>query len=134
MIELHPLLSLTGTATIEKLGKVQDGERLKIEMRGKNAPGSTIAGKVRWTDWVLIGPLGPGETSSVGEIATDDRQRLVLELRGYAQSGNGDGMELRTCGIIRSASPRFVDLNGHVAVAVARIAADRHVDITVYEI
>jgi len=134
MIELHPLLTLTGTAIVENLGKVQDGERLKIEIRGKDAPGSVISGKVRWTDWVLIGPLGPGETSSVGEIVTDDGQRLVLELRGYAQSKNGDGMEVRTSGLIRSASPRFINLNGHIAVAVATITADRRADITVFEL
>ncbi len=134
MIELRPLLTLVGTATIENLGKVQDGERLKIETRAKDAPGSPIAGKARWTDWILVGPLGPGETSSVCEVTTADRQRLVLELRGYARSRNGDGMEIRTCGIIRSASPRFSERSGHVAVAMARIDPEHHVEIAVYEL
>lgn len=64
-MDLAPLYRLTGTAEVEKLGKVQDGERLKIEFRGKSADDSLIAGKAHGSSWILVGPLGPGEANAV---------------------------------------------------------------------
>jgi hypothetical protein len=131
-MELSPLFSLTGTAVIEKLGKVQDGERIKIEFRGKSAAGSAIAGKAHGASWILIGPLGPGETSAVQEIVTPDGEHVVLELRGYAMQANGDGMEIRASGIIRASAATFLHLNGHVALVVQRVAGDDSVTVEAY--
>lgn len=38
MLELPALYSLTGAAVTETLGKVQGGERLKIEFHGRSVP------------------------------------------------------------------------------------------------
>jgi hypothetical protein len=37
---------------------------------------------------------------------------------------NGDGMEIRAAGIIRSSAATFAHLNGHVALVVQKIAND----------
>ena len=131
-MDLAPLYTLTGSATTEKLGKVQDGERIKIEFRGKAAAGSPIAGKAHGSNWILIGPSGPGATSAVQEIITPNGERLVVELQGYTQSVNGDGMEIRTSGIIRSSAGTFAHLNGHVAVVIQMIAKDDAITVQAY--
>jgi len=131
-MDLLPLFTLTGTAVTEQLGKVQDGERIKIEFRGKSAAESGVAGKAHGTSWILIGPFGPGETSAVHEIITAAGERLVVELRGYARQSNGTGLEIRTAGIIRSSAAAFAHLNGHVAVVVQRVQADDRSEIHAY--
>jgi hypothetical protein len=131
-MDLTPLYSLTGTAVVEKLGKVQDGERIKIEFRGKSAAGSAIAGKAHGASWILVGPLGLGETSAVQEIITPGGERFVVELRGYATQHNGDGMEIRASGIIRASAATFAQLNGHIALVVQRVAADDTVAVEAY--
>ena len=123
-MDLAPLYTLSGSAVTEKLGKVQDGERIKIEFRGKAADDSPIAGKAHGSNWILIGPLGPGATSAVQEIITPAGERLVVELQGYTQSLNGDGWEIRASGIIRSSAGSFAHLNGHVAVVLQKIKDD----------
>jgi hypothetical protein len=132
-MELQPLFTLSGTADTERLGKVQGGERLKIEYRGSTTPESPIAGKAHGTDWVLLGPLGPGETNAVHEVMTADKEHVAVELRGYALSRNGDGMEIRTAGIIRTASPRFSELNGKIALVVERLSPDKKIEVTAYQ-
>ncbi len=122
-MELKPLYTLTGSTVVEKLGKVQDGERVKIEFRGATADDSPIAGKAHGSTWILIGPQGPGETSAVQEIVTAAGERLVVELRGYAVDLGGNGMEIRAAGIIRSSAAAFSDLNGHVALMLQRCGA-----------
>ena len=131
-MNLALLYTLTGTAVVEKLGKVQDGERIKIEFRGKSAADSPIAGKGHGSSWVLIGPLGPGDTSAVQELLTPTGERLVVELRGYAVNLNGDGMEIRASGIIRSSAASFMPLNGHVAVVVQKISPDNSIAVQAY--
>ena len=133
-IALNPLYTLTGTAAIEKLGKVQDGERIKIEFRGATAPECPIQGRAHGSTWILIGATGPGETSAVQEVITPARERLVLELRGYTISADGEGMEVRTCGIIRSSAARFADIDGHVAVVVQRMGADNTIRIEAFHL
>src|ERR1700687_1125400 len=103
-VELTPLYTLTGTAVVEKLGKVQDGERIKIEFRGKSAAGSPVEGKAHGSTWILIGPLGPGDTNAVQEIILPSGERLVVELRGYTLMPNSEEMEIRTCGVIRTSA------------------------------
>lgn len=127
------LYSLSGTAIVERLGKVQDGERLKIEFRGTSAPGSPIEGKAHGTTWVLVGPLQAAATNAVQEVTTPAKERVVLELRGYTTTLNGDGMEVRACGIIRSSAGVFAHLNGHIALVVQKIAADNAVTIEAYQ-
>ena len=131
-MELKLLYTLTGTAVVEKLGKVQDGERIKIEFRGKSGPDSPIEGKAHGSSWVLIGPFGPSDTSAVQEIITPANERLVVELRGYAIAGNGAGTEIRAAGIIRSSAARFAELNGRVAVVVQTVGADDTVAVQAY--
>ncbi|MFI5365417.1 MAG: hypothetical protein ACHQ4J_07320 [Candidatus Binatia bacterium] len=131
-MDLAPLYTLTGTAEVEKLGKVQDGERIKIEFRGKSAADSPIAGKAHGSSWILVGPMGPGETNAVQEIITPAGERLVVELRGYAATLNGDGMEIRASGIIRASAANFSHLNGRVAVVVQKVAKDNAVAVTAY--
>jgi hypothetical protein len=131
-MELSPLYSLTGTAVTEKLGKVQDGERIKIEFRGTSAAGSAIAGKAHGASWILVGPLGPGETSAVQEIVTPAGEHVVVELHGYAMHRNGDGMEIRASGMIRASAATFAHLNGHLALVVQRVAADETVAVEAY--
>lgn len=123
-MDLTPLYTLTGTAVTEKLGKVQDGERIKIEFRGKTANDSPIAGKAHGSNWILIGPAGPGATNAVQEIITPTGERLVVELQGYTQSLNGDGLEIRASGIIRSSAGTFAQINGHLALVVQRMTGD----------
>jgi hypothetical protein len=123
-MDLTPLYTLTGSTVTEKLGKVQDGERIKIEFRGKAAADSPIAGKAHGSNWILIGPSGPGATSAVQEVVTPNGERLVVELQGYTRGLNGDGMEIRGAGIIRSSAGTFAHLNGHVAVVVQKVAKD----------
>jgi len=123
-MDLAPLYTLTGTTVTEKLGKVQDGERIKIEFRGKAADDSPISGKAHGSNWILIGPAGPSATSAVQEIITPGGERLVVELQGYTRNLNGDGVEIRASGIIRSSAGTFADINGHVAVVVQRITND----------
>lgn len=120
-MDLAPLYTLVGTTVTEKLGKVQDGERIKIEFRGKAADDSPIAGKAHGSNWILIGPSGPGATSAVQELITPTGERLVVELRGYTESLNSDGMEIRASGIIRSSAGTFAHVNGHVALVVQKI-------------
>lgn len=132
-MQLQALFTLSGTADTEQLGKVQGGERLKIEYRGSTTPGSLIAGKAHGNDWVLLGPLGPGETNAVHELMTADKEHLAVELRGYARSRDGGGMEIRTAGIIRTAAPRFSELNGRIALVVERLSPDNEIEVTAYE-
>ncbi len=131
-MDLATLYTLTGSTVIEKLGKVQDGERIKIEFRGQSAADSPIAGKAHGSNWILVGPQGPGATTAVQEIITPARERLVVELQGYAQSLNGDGMEIRASGIIRSSSGTFTHLNGHVAVVIQKISEDDTIRVQAY--
>jgi hypothetical protein len=131
-MELKPLYTLTGSTVTEKLGKVQDGERIKVEFRGQSAADSPIAGKAHGSTWILIGPQGPGETGAVQEIITADDERLVVELRGYAVDLDGTGMEIRTAGIIRSSAANFSHLNGHVAVVVQRCVAGDKMTVEAY--
>ena len=74
-MDLAPLYTLSGTAVTEQLGKVQDGERIKIEFRGKATDGSPVAGKAHGSNWVLIGPLGPGTANAVQELITPAGER-----------------------------------------------------------
>jgi hypothetical protein len=133
-MELARLYTLSGTTVVEKVGKVQDGERIKIEFRGRTAGDSPIAGKAHGSNWILIGPSGPGETSAVQEIVTPGGERLVVELRGYTVPGNGDEMEIRASGIIRSGAASFADLNGHVAVVVQTIGPQDAISVTAYSL
>jgi hypothetical protein len=130
-MNLQPLLTVTASGVIETLGSVQGGERIKIEYRGATGAGSLIDGKAHGTDWVLVGPLGPGETNSVVEIRTAEKDHLVLELRGYA-TAIGGGYEVRSAGLIRTAATRFTDLNGKVVVAITRVGADQSVGVIAY--
>src|SRR5262245_26699577 len=123
-MNLTPLYTLTGTAVTEKLGQVQDGERIKVEFRGKSAAGSAIEGKAHGSSWILIGGVGPGETNAVQEIVTPGGDHVVVELRGYALQRNGDGMEIRASGLIRTSSATFFHLNGHIAIVVQTVGAD----------
>ena len=131
-MQLEPLYTLTGTAVTEKVGKVQDGERIKVEFRGKSAAGSPIEGKAHGSTWILISPLGSGEVSAVQEIVTPAGERFVVELRGYTASRNGDAMEIRASGIIRASAATFAHLNGHIALVVQRIAAGDAVSMEAY--
>jgi hypothetical protein len=131
-MDLTPLYSLTGTAEVEQLGKVQDGERIKIEFRGKTATDSPIAGKAHGSSWILVGPMEPGETNAVQEIVTPAGEHLVVELRGYATTLNGDGMEIRAGGIIRASAATFTHLNGHVVVVVQKVTKDNSVTVQAY--
>jgi hypothetical protein len=133
IMQLQPLFHVLGTAVIERLGKVQGGERLKVEYRGETAPDSAVGGKAHGNDWVLVGPLGPGETNAVHEITTADKEHLVVELHGYAMSRNGDGMEIRSAGIIRTAAPRFSEINGRVALVIERLGSDKKIEVTAYQ-
>ena len=132
-MDLAPLYTLTGSAVTEKLGKVQDGERIKSEFRGKAADDSPIAGKAHGSNWILIGPLGPGATSAVQEIITPAGERLVVELQGYTQSLNGDGWEIRASGIIRSSAGAFAHLNGRIALVVQKITTDDTITISAFQ-
>ena len=123
-MDLAPLYTLTGTTVTEKLGKVQDGERIKVEFRGKAADDSPIAGKAHGSNWILIGTAGPGAANAVQEIITPANERIVVELQGYARSLHGEGMEIRAAGIIRSSAGTFAHINGHVALVVQKMAHD----------
>jgi hypothetical protein len=123
-MNLALLYTLTGTTVTEKLGKVQDGERIKVEFRGKAADDSPITGKAHGSNWILIGTHGPGVTNAVQQIITPANERIVVELQGYAQSVNGEGMEIRAAGIIRSSAGTFAHINGHVAVVRQKITND----------
>jgi hypothetical protein len=123
-MQLALLYTLTGSTVTEKLGKVQDGERIKIEFRGKAADDSPITGKAHGSNWILIGTLGPGAANAVQEIITPANERIVVELQGYAQSLNGEGMEIRAAGIIRSSAGTFAHINGHVALVVQKMTND----------
>lgn len=131
-MDLAPLYSLTGTAEVEQLGKVQDGERLKVEFRGKSAAGSPIEGKAHGTTWILVGPQGPGATNAVQEVTTPAGERIVLELQGYTTPLNGDGMEVRACGMVRASAGTFAHVNGRIALIIQRIAADNAVTVDAY--
>ena len=132
-MDLATLYTLTGTTVTEKLGKVQDGERIKIEFRGKAAADSPIQGKAHGTNWILVGAVGPGATNAVQELITPTGERVVVELHGYAQTLNGDGMEIRAAGIIRSSAGTFAEINGRVAVVVQKIAKDESITIHAYQ-
>lgn len=123
-MNLALLYTLTGSTVTEKLGKVQDGERIKVEFRGKATDDSPITGKAHGSNWILIGPAGPGAANAVQEIITPANERVVVELQGYAQSLNGEGMEIRAAGIIRSSAGTFAHINGHLAVVVQEISND----------
>ena len=132
-MNLKLLYTLTGTAVVEKLGKVQGGERIKIEFRGQSGADSPIEGKAHGSSWALIGPLGPGEANAVQELITPAGERLVVELRGYSIGGNGAVMDIRASGTIRSSAARFTDLNGRLALVVHTVAPDDAVSIHAYE-
>lgn len=132
MIHLEPLMILTGTATIEQLGKVQEGERIKVETRTAGAAGSPITGKARGTDWILFRPDAIAETNSVHEIKIESGHPLVLELRGYAETQNGGGMQIRACGVIRASAAELSHLNGRVALMEEKIGQDRRVEMAAY--
>jgi hypothetical protein len=132
-MNLEPLYTLTGTTVTEKLGKVQDGERIKIEFRGKAAAHSPIAGKAHGSNWILVGPFGPGATTAVIDVVTPAGDRLVVELQGYAIAQNGDGMEIRTSGIIRTSATTFSHLNGHVALVIQKIGRDETITVEAYQ-
>jgi len=123
-VDLTPLYTLTGSAVVEKLGKVQDGERIKIEFRGKSAGGSPVEGKAHGTTWILIGPLGPGETNAVQDILLPSGDRLVVELRGYTMMPKSDEMEIRACGIIRTSAASLAHLNGRLALVVQKLTGE----------
>jgi hypothetical protein len=133
-VDLQPLYMLTGTAVVERLGRVQDGERLKVELRGSTAPDSPIAGKAHGSTWILAGPLGLGETSAVQEIITPERERVVVELRGYTIDRGGGAMLVRASGLIRSSAPRFADIDGHIAIVEQFVAADGSVRIDAFKL
>lgn len=132
MLQLTPLYTLTGNAVVEKLGKVQDGERIKIEFRGHSAPDSPIAGKAHGSSWILVGPFGASDTSAVQDLVTPAGEHLVLELRGYATNLNGGGMEIRACGLIRSSAASCAHLNGHIALVVQKVDTDDTVTVQAY--
>ncbi|MFQ5668064.1 MAG: hypothetical protein ACE5I7_16745 [Candidatus Binatia bacterium] len=132
-MDLETLYTLTGKAVTEKVGKVQEGERLKIEFRGKTAQDSPIKGKAHGTTWILVGSVGPSTTNAVQEIMTPAGERLVVELRGYAHGCNGEGMEIRTCGIIRSSAASFAHLNGRIALVIQRITKDDATAVDAYQ-
>ncbi|HUI28105.1 MAG TPA: hypothetical protein VL403_18635 [Candidatus Kryptonia bacterium] len=132
-MELKPLFTVTGTAVVEPLGKVQGGERIKVEYRGATSVDSLVTGKAHGSDWIFVGPLGPGETNSVCEISTPEKEHVVVELRGYAVSHNGSGYEIRSAGMIRTSATRFTELNGRVALVVEQIRSDSTVEVTAYQ-
>lgn len=132
-MQLATLYTLTGSAVVEKLGKVQDGERIKIEFRGTAAAGAPIAGKVHGSNWILVSPLGPGETNAVQEIVTPAGERVVVELRGYATQRSGKGLEIRAAGIIRTSAARLAHLDGHIALVVQTLGADNVITAQAYE-
>ncbi len=131
-MKFEPLYTATGTAEIETLGKVQDGERIKVEFRGNAGPDSRIHGKAHGSNWILVGALGPGATTAVQELVTSDGLRVVLELHGYALSQNGGGMEIRTSGIIRSSAAEFAHLNGRIALVVQKVTSGNAVTVEAY--
>ncbi len=128
-MQLKPLYTVTGNATVEHLGKAEEGERIKVEFRGKTAPGSPVDGRAHGTVWILNRPLGAGETTAVQELVTAEGERLVVELRGYALPATGSGTEVRASGIIRSSAARFADLNGRIALVVQQVGADDSITI-----
>ena len=132
-MELARLYTLTGKAVTEQLGKVQDGERMKIEFRGQSTTDSPVAGNAHGSTWILVGPTGPGETNAVQEIVTPSGERLAVELRGYATAQKGDAMEIRAAGIIRTNAASLAHLNGHVAVMVQHVAGES-VTVEAYEL
>ncbi|HVN87778.1 MAG TPA: hypothetical protein VMW17_23315 [Candidatus Binatia bacterium] len=132
-MDLKRLFSVTASATVESLGKVQGGERIKVEYRGATGIDSLVAGKAHGNDWIFVGPLGPGETNSVCEIRTGENEHVVVELRGYATSRNGNGYDIRAAGLIRTSAARFAELNGRVALIVERVHGDKSVEVTAYE-
>jgi hypothetical protein len=133
-MELAPLYMLTGDSVREDLGKIEDGTRIKIEFRGKSTPESPIACKAHGTDWILEGPLGPGATSAVQEIITPALERVVLELQGYTIATAGNGIEIRTSGIIRTSSATYADLNGRIAVVIQRLSKDGAIAVDAYKL
>lgn len=132
-MDLATLYTLTGTTVTEKLGKVQDGERIKIEFRGKAGTDSPIQGKAHGTNWILIGALGPGATNAVQELITPAGERVVVELQGYTQTLDGDGMEIRAAGIIRSSAGTFAHIDRRVALVVQTITADERITVHAYQ-
>jgi len=132
-MELKRLFTVTGTAVVEPLGKVQGGQRIKVEYRGATTSDSAVIGKAHGSDWIFVGPLGPGETNSVCEIATPEKEHVVVELRGYAVSHNGSGYEIHTAGLIRTSAGRFAELNGRVALVIEHVHADHSVEVTAYQ-
>ncbi len=123
-MELTRLYTLTGKAVTEQLGKVQDGERMKIEFRGRSADDSPVTGNAHGSTWILVGPMGPGESNAVQEIVTPSGERLAVELRGYAASRQDGSLEIRAAGIIRTNAASLAHLNGHVAVVVQQVAGE----------
>ncbi len=133
-MNLELLYTLTGSAVVENLGKVQDGERIKIEFRGTTAADSPLQGTAHGSTWILVGSAGPGATSAVQEVLTPDGARVVVELQGYSVSRNGGGREIRTCGMIRSSAAAFDHLNGRIAVVIATVAQDNTVAVRAYHL
>ncbi len=133
-MNLELLYTLTGSAIVENLGKVQDGERIKIEFRGTTAADSPLKGTAHGSSWILVGSAGPGATSAVQEVLTPDGARVVVELQGYTVSRNGGGREIRTCGMIRSSAAAFDHLNGRIAVVIATVAQDNTVAVRAYHL
>ena len=132
-MQLAALFTLSGSAVVEKLGKVQDGERIKIEFRGKSEPGSPVAGKAHGSTWVLVGPLGLSAVNAVQEIVTPAGERFVVELRGYAAAQNGGGMEIRAAGMIRTSAAAFANLNGRMALVIQTLRADDTITVQAYQ-
>lgn len=131
-MKLEPLYTLTGKAVVENLGKVQDGERMKLEFRGTAAAGSPIQGKAHGTSWILIGSTVWRATTAVQELLTADGARLVVELHGYTLADPGGGLEIRTSGTIRSSAPAFDHLNGRIALVIQTVTSDNSVDVQAY--
>lgn len=129
-ITFSPLYSFKAKGARESLGRVPDGERLKIDFRGETQAGSEVSGKIRGTEWILIEPLGNGQVESVQTITTAEGDRFVVQLRGSSSPVDGDGLHIKAAGVIRATSARFASLDGHLAVADGRLRGeDVEVDV-----
>jgi hypothetical protein len=125
------LYSFKAKGSREALGRVPDGERLKVEFRGETDAGSEVSGKVRGTDWVLVGPLGSGQFESVQTVLTPEGDRFVIQLQGSSSPVDADAMRIKGAGVIRSRSPRFAHLDGQLALVEGTVR-DGDVEVSVY--
>ena len=123
-MQFSPLYNFKVNGTLEKLGRVPDGERSKVEFRGSIDSGSKITGKMHGTHWFLIGPLGNGQLESVQEIVTASGDRFVLQLRGFATVVQEGEMQIKGCGVIRASAAPFMHLDGHIAVLEGSVRGD----------